>query len=112
MNWRYPKSAFPIGNSREGQRDTATLNRKGQVTIPSAIRRGLGLKHGDQIEFNLLSNGSAAMRVKRGTLGDFIGVLQKPKQALSVKIMNAGIAHTMRSKHAIRESRGPDALCT
>lgn len=30
---------------------TATLTSKGQVTIPAAVRRRLGLKKGDQLEF-------------------------------------------------------------
>lgn len=79
----------------------ATLTSKGQTTIPADIRKGLGLEPGDQIEFHLLSNGSAMMRVKRGTLDDFIGILHHPKQkSLSIKAMNAGIARTMRTKHA------------
>jgi AbrB family looped-hinge helix DNA binding protein len=49
---------------------TATLTSKGQATIPIDIRRGLGINLGDQLEFHLLSNGSASMRVKRGTLDD------------------------------------------
>lgn len=31
---------------------TATITSKGQVTIPAAVRRSLGLKKGDQIEFS------------------------------------------------------------
>jgi AbrB family looped-hinge helix DNA binding protein len=82
----------------------ATLTSKGQTTIPADIRKGLGLEPGDQIEFHLLSNGSATMRVKRGTLKDFIGVLHQPKQqALSIKAMDDGIARTMRAKHARKQ---------
>jgi len=87
---------------------TATLTSKGQTTIPVDIRNGLGLQTGDQIEFHLRSDGTASMRVKRGTLKDFIGVLPKSGQAqgqkkrkrpLTLKEMDAGIADTMRAKH-------------
>lgn len=79
---------------------TAILTSKGQITIPIDIRKGLGINPGDKIEFHLLSNGSASMRVRRGTLNDFIGILRQPgKRALSVKAINEGIAKAMRAKH-------------
>ena len=79
---------------------TATLTSKGQTTIPIEIRKGLGIKPGDKIEFHLLSNGSATMRVKRGTLKDFIGILRQPgKRALSLKAMDEGVARAMRARH-------------
>ena len=82
---------------------SATITSKGQTTIPVDIRRGMGLQPGDQIEFHLLSDGSATMRVKRGTLKDFIGVLRRESQPpLSPQAMDAGIARTMRKKHPHR----------
>lgn len=78
----------------------ATLTSKGQTTIPIDIRKGLGINPGDKIEFHLLSNGSASMRVQRGTLDDFIGILRQPgKRALSLKAMDEGIAKAMRARH-------------
>lgn len=78
----------------------ATITSKGQTTIPVDIRRGMGLEPGDQIEFHLLTDGSATMRVKRGTLKDFIGVLTTEGQSpVSVKAMDEGIANIIRKKH-------------
>ena len=78
----------------------ATLTSKGQTTIPKDIRDGLGLAPGDQLDFHLLSNSSATIRARRGTLKDFIGILRKPGQRpLSLKAMDEGIAKTMRAKH-------------
>ena len=34
-------------------KSTATLTSKGQITIPSVVRRLLGLRTGDRIEFNM-----------------------------------------------------------
>lgn len=36
---------------------TSTLTSKGQVTIPKEIRRQLGLRAGDRLDFSLDSNG-------------------------------------------------------
>lgn len=78
----------------------ATLTSKGQTTIPKDIRDGLGIAPGDQLDFHLLSNGSATMRVRRGALNDFIGILRKPGQRpLSLKAMDDGISKAMRAKH-------------
>lgn len=78
----------------------ATLTSKGQTTIPKDIRDGLGLAPGDRLDFHLLSNGSATMRVRRGELKDFIGILRKPGQRpLSLKAMDDGIANAMRARH-------------
>ena len=78
----------------------ATLTSKGQTTIPKDIRDGLGLAPGDQLDFHLLSNSSVILRVRRGALKDFIGILRKPGQRpLSLKAMDEGIAKVMRAKH-------------
>ena len=82
---------------------TATLTSEGQATIPIDIRRGLGINPGDLLEFHLLSNGSASMRVKRGTLDDFIGILrQSGKRALTLNEMDAGVAKALRAKHGAK----------
>lgn len=81
----------------------ATLTSKGQTTIPKEIREGLALKSGDRLEFHLLSDSSAILRVKRGTVDDFIGVLRQPGRApVSVEAMNAGIVQETRRKYTVR----------
>ena len=58
------------------------------------------LEPGDKIEFHLLSDGSASMRVKRGELKDFIGVLPRGRaKAVSITSIDKHIANTIRSKH-------------
>ena len=34
-------------------RRSATLSSKGQITIPSEVRRHLGLRKGDRVEFDI-----------------------------------------------------------
>lgn len=81
----------------------ATLTSKGQTTIPKEIREGLALKSGDRLEFHLLSDSSAILRVKRGSVDDFVGVLRQPGRApVSVEAMNVAIAREARRKYAVR----------
>ena len=40
---------------------TATLNSKGQITIPSRVRNALGLEAGDRMEFVEQENGQFAI---------------------------------------------------
>ena len=48
----------------------ATLTKKGQITVPSAVRRSLGLRPGDQIGFR--SDGQV-IALPRGRLSDLAG---------------------------------------
>ncbi len=75
----------------------ATLTSKGQATIPKDIRTGLGLEAGDRIEFHLLSNGSASMRLKRGTLGQLKGP----------GLNSLPHSHNLASRHAARALSNP-----
>lgn len=80
---------------------TATLTSKGQTTIPKDIRDGLSLKAGDKLDFHMLSNASASLRVRRGSLDDFIGILNVPgRKAMTGDQVKAAIAKTLRAKHA------------
>lgn len=43
----------------------ATLNSKGQITIPKEIRDELGMKPGDKIIFTLMPDSTVVMRIKK-----------------------------------------------
>jgi antitoxin PrlF len=82
---------------------TATLTTKGQTTIPKEIREGMSLEPGDTLDFHLLSDASATIRVRRGTLKDFIGVIHEPgRKAVGVAEGDAAIAASMKHKHKRR----------
>ena len=58
----------------------ATVTAKGQTTIPIDIRRQLGLKPGDKVEFFLDGNGQAVMKPSRKIhVSELYGIL-KPKK--------------------------------
>lgn len=59
----------------------ATLTSKGQVTIPSDVRRSLGLRQGDRLEFTVLADGTIRVRPKTRKLSDLIGILKTDRHA-------------------------------
>ena len=58
--------------------EPTTLTSKGQVTVPREIRERLGLKAGDKLAFNLLSDGTVVMRQRGRTVADIGGMLHQP----------------------------------
>jgi AbrB family looped-hinge helix DNA binding protein len=65
----------------------ATLNNKGQITIPTKIRKQLNLAPGDKIEF--INNGHFITIIPiNKPIRDLNGILPKPKKTLSCEEMN------------------------
>jgi AbrB family looped-hinge helix DNA binding protein len=56
---------------------TATITSKGQITIPSEVRKSLNLKAGDKIDFYETEDGNYAFQPKNGSLEDLKGILKK-----------------------------------
>lgn len=80
---------------------TATLTSKGQITIPQAVRRLLGLQTGDAVEFEV-GNGRAEVRParpKRTSAGVLKCYLPKGWRSPTVEQMDSGIAETLARKH-------------
>ena len=59
----------------------ATLTSKGQITIPSDVRRSLGLRQGDRLEFTVLGDGTIRVRPKTRKLTDLIGIVKTERHA-------------------------------
>lgn len=58
---------------------SSTISSKGQVTVPVSVRRRLGLKEGDRVEFAFVE-GTAVLRPVRGKENPFdkyVGALGK-----------------------------------
>ena len=71
---------------------TSTVTSKGQITIPIEIRRRLGLRSGDRLEFLFGSDGEVIVRPKRVRLESLFGILQKPGQRpLTVREMDEAV---------------------
>jgi antitoxin PrlF len=74
----------------------ATITSKGQITIPKEVRDRLGLKPGDRVEIYV----EPERTIK---LEELIGILPRPKKALTVEEINQAIAEAA----AKRATRGP-----
>ena len=69
---------------------TATLSSKGQVTIPTDVRRRLGLESGDRVEF-VEFDGGFAIRPAIDDVRSLKGLLRKPSKPVTIEDMNATI---------------------
>jgi antitoxin PrlF len=71
----------------------ATVTKRGQVTVPKAIREQLNIEPGTQLDFKLNDDGSISVRpLKRSALA-IIGLLKRPgRAAVSVDQMNHAVA--------------------
>jgi AbrB family looped-hinge helix DNA binding protein len=55
---------------------TAKITSKGQITLPSQLRKTLGLKPGDRIVFVEDRNGDFRMEARRHGLADLRGIVK------------------------------------
>ncbi|MDQ3301762.1 MAG: AbrB/MazE/SpoVT family DNA-binding domain-containing protein [Actinomycetota bacterium] len=69
----------------------ARVTSKGQVTVPQAVRREMGIREGDSLVFEV-ENGEARLRVERKpvSFADYAGVLREGK-GMSIEEINAHI---------------------
>lgn len=70
---------------------TATLTSKGQITIPAAVRAGLGVDTGDRVEFIELEPGRYEVIAATLPVTALKGLVPKPRHPVSIKDMNAAI---------------------
>lgn len=71
---------------------SATMSSKGQVTIPVAIRAGLGVDAGDRLEFIEVAQGRYELVAAIQSVTALKGVVGKPSVPVTIEAMNAAIA--------------------
>jgi AbrB family looped-hinge helix DNA binding protein len=59
---------------------TATLTSKGQITIPQTVRRRLGLKTGDRVDFLLEAGGRVVLKSHRIPFEELRGIVKIAKR--------------------------------
>ena len=66
----------------------ATVTQKGQVTIPSELRRALGLKPGDKVAFNLIDGEVHLLPVRSRVMAGFGAVepARKPEDFRKIRL--------------------------
>ena len=69
----------------------ATLTSKGQITLPTDLRKRLQLVAGDRIEFYDQADGTFALRPITGTVKDLKGIVPKPAKPVSIEDMDRAI---------------------
>lgn len=71
---------------------TATVTRKGQITLPKAVRTRLGVDTGDRVDFVVNERGDVVLRPFGRDIKDLRGLLQRGrKRAVRVEAMNTAI---------------------
>ena len=69
----------------------ATLTSKGQVTIPTKIRKALNLKTGDSLDFVLSGEDTISIVPYRTPITKLRGIVSKPKTPVSLAEMEQAI---------------------
>ena len=71
---------------------TAILSSKGQITIPLAVRRKLGVTTGDRVEFMEVAEGQFALVPAVADVRTLRGIVPKPRRPVSVDEMRRIVA--------------------
>lgn len=75
----------------------STLTSKGQITVPSAIRKQLKLQPGDRLDFVLREDGHIEVVPVRGSITALKGIVPKPKQPVALEEMDTAISEGSRA---------------
>lgn len=79
---------------------TSTLTSKGQITVPQAVRRSLGLHAGTKVDFVAIAGGFKIVPLHKeatGLKGRFSG---RNRQSTSVEAMDEAIAAEVMARKA------------
>ena len=77
----------------------SSLTNKGQVTIPTSIRKALRLNSGDKIEFTLNKKGEIVIRPATNKVDELFGMLyNKERQPVSTEEMDDAVKQKMRKE--------------
>jgi len=71
---------------------SATLTSKGQITVPVAVRKALGVDAGDRVEFVEIAPGRYEFIAATRSVTALKGMFGRPRKAVSIAQMNAVIA--------------------
>lgn len=75
------------------------VTEKGQLTIPQAVRRRLGLSKGGKVRFTLDEDNRVVLSPKEIRLSDLSGMLGKPPRSLTLEKIDDLIANAAIEKH-------------
>lgn len=90
---------------------TATITSKGQVTIPAEVRKRLGLKAGDRIDFVFRQDGNVVLKSKRIPFEELRGIVRsRRRKPLSIRDMHkvieeAAVERFVRATRTYRNAK-------
>ncbi len=70
---------------------TSTMTTKGQITIPKAVRKALGLRPGHRVVFRLLEDGTVLLEPETVDLQTLRGYLKAPRRGVTIEEMNRAV---------------------
>ena len=71
--------------------ETAIVNEKGQITIPSKMRKTLNIMPGHEVRLFPDPDGKRFSVSKTGSISDAYGILPKPEKAFTVEEMDQAV---------------------
>ncbi len=71
--------------------ESSTVTSKGQITIPSEIRKQLNLHAGDRVQFIPAGSGHIELIPCKAPVSELIGMLPKPEKTATIEEMNETI---------------------
>ena len=78
----------------------AKMTSKGQITVPKDVRLKLGLKPGDRVRFLVEADGRVRLLPAKRDIGELVGILPKPKRALTIEEMDQALGRAIAEKFA------------
>jgi antitoxin PrlF len=78
----------------------AKMTSKGQITVPKDVRLKLGLKPGDRVRFIVEADGRVRLLPAKRDIAELVGILPKPKRALTIEEMDAAVGRAIAEKFA------------
>ncbi len=74
------------------------MTTKGQITVPKDVRLKLGLRPGDRVRFIVEDDGRVRLLPAKRDISELVGMLPKPKRALTLEEMDEAIAQAVAEK--------------
>jgi antitoxin PrlF len=83
---------------------TATINSKGQITIPTEVRQALALEADDRVEFVQIEPGRFLLVVANRSVTELKSMFGKATRSVSIEEMD----HAIAMKGASAQGNGPN----
>jgi antitoxin PrlF len=82
----------------------APVTSQGQVTIPKEVRERLGVRAGGKVRFTIEDGERVVLSAAGHRLLDLVGILPKPKRAMTIKEMDEAISRAAVGRY-LRSTR-------